>query len=121
MTTQLRNHSGAFVKPEMPANFDAAYVADWAAPNFAADMVDLPGADVWPIAGPNFTLLPPTRRRRRSRRSRNAMRFFDWAFNNGDELARRMGNASLPDALNKAVHEAWLAIKDPSGRPIWGA
>lgn len=116
---QLRNRSGSFVKPEA-ANFQAAVDAtDWGARNFAADMVDLEGAAVWPIIGPSFVLLPTNPDAEKADGIRNTMKFFDWAFNSGDDIAKRAGGVPLPDALNKAVHDAWKVVKGPNGQPLW--
>ena len=50
---------------------------------------------------------------------RNAIKFFDWALNKGDDIARRMGTAPLPDQVNKAVREAWGVVKGPDGKQLW--
>lgn len=120
-TVQIRNHSGNFVKPETANFYAASDATDWSRPGFVVDMIDHDGANVWPIIGPSFTLVCTSPSADKVEGVRNTLKFFDWAFNHGDDMVRRVGNASLPDALNKAVHEVWSAIKDPSGRPIWGA
>jgi phosphate transport system substrate-binding protein len=89
-TTQLRNKSGSFVRPEPPAFNAAAAAADWIVPNFAADTIDLNGATVWPITSPTYILLPTNPPAEKVDASRNTMRFFDWAFRNGSEIASRL-------------------------------
>ncbi len=121
MTTQLRNKSGAFVKPEMPAFLAAANSADWNAPNFAADLVDLNGAEVWPIVSPTFILLPTNPAADKVEASRNAMRFFDWAFKNGGDAARRLEYIPLPDPVHAAVRASWRNVKAPGGEQVWSA
>ena len=121
VTTQLRNKSGAFVKPEM-ANFTAAASsADWNAPNFAADLVDLNGPTVWPIVSPTFILLPTNPAADKVEASRNTMKFFDWAFKNGGDAARRLEYIPLPDPVHTAVRAAWRNVKAPGGQQIWSA
>ncbi|MBD0271217.1 MAG: phosphate ABC transporter substrate-binding protein PstS [Acetobacteraceae bacterium] len=117
---QLRNRSGAFVKPQA-ASFQAAVdAADWgAARNFAADMVDLDGAAAWPIMGPGFVLVPADPDAEKAGGVRNALRFFDWALDKGRDATLRAGCAPLPDAVTKAVREAWGAVKAPDGQPLW--
>lgn len=116
---QLRNRSGAFVKPDA-ASFQAAVgAADWGARNFAVDMVDLEGAAVWPIIGPSFVLLPTNPDADKAAGVRNTIKFFDWALNKGDDIARRLGTAPLPDEVNKAVREAWGVVKGPDGKQLW--
>src|SRR4051812_3656989 len=81
VTPQLRNKAGQFVKPTQEAFIAAAANADWSVPGMAASLIDQQGATSWPIVSPTFILLPknPTD----AERSRNVMKFFDWAFKNG--------------------------------------
>jgi len=121
VTTQLRNKAGVFVKPEMPAFTAAANSADWNAPNFAADLVDLNGAEVWPIVSPTFILLPTNPAADKVEASRNTMRFFDWAFKNGGDAARRLEYIPLPDPVHAAIRAAWRNVKAPGGEQVWSA
>lgn len=121
ITTQLRNKSGAFVRPTMEAFQAAAGAANWSVPNFAADLVDLPGATTWPIVSPTFILLPTNPTAERVTGSLNTMKFFDWAFKNGGEAASRLEYIPLPDAAHTAIRSAWSAVKSPSGASIWTA
>lgn len=119
-TTQIRNKSGAFVKPETPQFLAAAAAADWSVPNFAADTIDLSGPTVWPITSPTYILLPIDPPADKVAASRNTMRFFDWAYRSGSDIARRLEYIPLPDATHAMVRAAWTAnVKDPSGRPVW--
>ncbi|MDB5375794.1 MAG: phosphate transporter substrate-binding protein PstS [Rubritepida sp.] len=119
ITTQLRNKAGNFVQPTMEAFQAAASAADWSTPNFAADMVDLPGATAWPIVSATFILLPTNPVADRVAGSLSTMKFFDWAFKNGGEAARRLEYIPLPDAVHTAIRSAWSAVKNPSGASIW--
>lgn len=121
VTTQLRNKAGAFITPAMPAFEAAARNADWTRPGFAADLVDLSGADVWPIVSPTFILLPTNPTAERVAASRNTMRFFDWAYRNGADAARRLEYIPIPDAVQAAVRAAWTQVRDPSGAAVWSA
>lgn len=121
ITTQLRNKAGTFVKPEMPAFQAAAAAADWSVPHFAADLIDLPGADAWPIVSPTFILLPVNPTAERVEASRNTMKFFDWAYRNGAEAARRLEYIPVPAAAQEAVRKAWAAVKAPTGQAVWTA
>lgn len=121
ITTQLRNKAGNFVRPEMPAFLAAAEVADWTVANFAADLIDLNGPTVWPIVSPTFILLPTNPTAERVEGSRNTMRFFDWAFKNGGEAARRLEYIPLPAPAHDAIRRAWANVKAPTGQVIWTA
>jgi phosphate transport system substrate-binding protein len=104
-TTQLRNKDGNFVKATMENFLAAASNADWSVPGFAATIIDQAGANSWPIVSPTFILLPtnPTD----AARSANVRKFFDWAFANGDAMARDLEYIPLPDATKAAVRAAW--------------
>jgi phosphate transport system substrate-binding protein len=122
ITTQLRNKAGSFVKPEMANFIAAAEQADWNVAGFAADLIDLAGASTWPIVSPTFILLPTNPAADKVDGSRNTMRFFDWAFSNGAEAARRLEYIPIPAATQNAVRSAWAAqVKGPNGQAVWAA
>ncbi len=121
ITTQLRNKAGSFVKPEMPSFLAAADGANWGVPNFAADLIDLDGANVWPIVSPTFILLPTNPAADKVEASRNTMKFFDWAFKNGADAARRLEYIPLPAGTQDAIRRAWAVVKAPTGQTIWTA
>ena len=107
VTTQLRNKDGNFVKPAMENFIAAASNADWNVPGFAANIINQAGANSWPIVSPTFILLPTNPQD--AARSANVRRFFDWAYANGDALARELEYIPLPDATKTAVRAAWRA------------
>jgi phosphate transport system substrate-binding protein len=122
VTTQLRNKAGNFVRPTMEAFMAAASTADWSTPNFAADLIDLAGPTAWPIVSPTFILLPVNPPEDKVEASRNTMKFFDWAFRNGADAARRLEYIPLPDSVHAAIRQAWAAqVKAPNGQPVWTA
>jgi phosphate transport system substrate-binding protein len=119
-TTQIRNKGGRFIAPEMPAFLAAAAAADWSVPNFAADTIDLADPNAWPITSPTYILLPTNPPAEKVLASRNTMRFFDWAFRNGGDLARRLEYIALPNAAHDLIRAAWAQqVRDPSGAAVW--
>jgi phosphate transport system substrate-binding protein len=119
-TTQLRNKSGNFVRPEPPAFNAAAAAADWTVPNFAADTIDLNGPTVWPITSPTYILLPTNPPADKVEASRNTMRFFDWAFRNGSQIASSLEYIPLPAQAHDLVRAAWQQrVKTPAGGSVW--
>jgi phosphate transport system substrate-binding protein len=118
ITVQLRNKAGMFVKPTMESFQAAASNGDWAnAKNFAVNLIDQPGEKSWPIESATFIELPkdPTD----AARSAAVMKFFDWAYKNGDAAATTLEYIPLPDAVKTAVRAAWHAnIVAPGGKPI---
>jgi phosphate transport system substrate-binding protein len=119
-TTQLRNKSGRFIRPE-PAAFNAtAAAADWAVPNFAADTIDLAGDNVWPMTSATYILLPTNPAADKVDGSRNTMRFFDWAYRQGGDIASRLEYIPLPTSAHDLIRAAWRnRVRTPDGRAIW--
>lgn len=105
VTTQLKNKDGNFVKPTMENFLAAASNADWSVPGFAANIIDQAGATSWPIVSPTFILLPTDPQD--AARSANVRKFFDWAYKNGDALARELEYIPLPEATKTAIRAAW--------------
>jgi phosphate transport system substrate-binding protein len=117
VSTQLRNKAGSFVSPTHASFIAAAENADWSAPNFAANLVDQAGAASWPIVSPTFILLP--RDPKDAARSASVMKFFDWAFANGNKLAEELEYIPLPKAVQDAVRAAWKTqVMGPDGKPV---
>ena len=116
-TTQLRNKSGAFVKPETAAFLAAAQNANWNVPNFAASIIDQNGAQSWPIVSPTFILLPKDSKD--AARAAGVIKFFDWAYANGGSLAQELEYIPLPANVQQAVRAAVRAeVKGPNGQPL---
>ncbi len=116
VATQLRNKAGQFVAPSTESFVAAASSADWSAPGFAANIIDLQGEKSWPIVSPTFILLPtnPTD----AERSRNVMRFFDWAYKNGGAAAQELDYIPLPVAVQDRIRAAWAAEVKANGQPV---
>jgi phosphate transport system substrate-binding protein len=119
-TTQLRNKSGNFVLPR-PETFNAtAAAADWSVPNFAADTIDLSAANAWPMTSATYILLPTNPPADKVEASRNTLRFFDWAYRQGDDIASRLEYIPLPASAHDLIRAAWRQkIKAPDGSAVW--
>lgn len=119
ITAQLRNKAGQFVAPSAEAFAAAASSADWGnAQNFAVSLIDLQGPKTWPIVSATFILLPenPTD----PKRSADVVKFFDWAYKNGDQIATSLDYIPLPGTVKTAVRTAWHAdVKGPDGKPVF--
>src|SRR5262249_6009712 len=117
ITTQLRNKAGKFVEPTMATFSAAAANGDWAgAKNYAVNLIDQPGDQSWPIVSATFIGLPKDPKD--ATRSANVMRFFDWAYKNGDSIAISLEYIPLPDAVKASVRNAWhTEVRGPDGQP----
>jgi phosphate transport system substrate-binding protein len=47
-----------------------------------------------------------------------ALKFFDWAYANGDKFAAELEYVPLPDAVKNLVRKQWDEIKDASGKIV---
>ena len=118
VTTQLRNKSGAFVKPTTASYQAAASAADWAgAPNFAVSLIDLNGPAVWPIVSPTFILLPKDPKD--ATHSANVLKFFDWTYRSGGAIATGLDYIPLPAAVQDTVRAAWRSSIMADGKPVY--
>ena len=48
----------------------------------------------------------------------NSLKFFDWAYLNGDKMAADLEYVALPDAVKNLVRKQWGEIKDASGKVV---
>jgi phosphate transport system substrate-binding protein len=115
---QLKNKDGKFVAPKSSAFQAAAANADWAkAPGFALLLSDQAGAESWPITGATFILMQ--KKQANADKAMDVLKFFDWAYANGDKLAEDLDYVPLPQPLVKLIHDSWSKdIAGPSG-PVW--
>jgi phosphate transport system substrate-binding protein len=117
--TQLQNRDGAYLQPDDEAFKAAAASADWAkAPGFAVVLTDQPGKASWPITGASYILLHTSQAD--GVKGKEVLKFFDWAYKNGDAAAAELDYVPMPDAVTKLVQDAWRAnLKDAGGKAIW--
>jgi phosphate transport system substrate-binding protein len=112
---QLKNKDGAFVAPD-DANFKAAAAgADWSK-TFYQVLTEQPGKEAWPLTGATFIMMQKVQDKPASASS--ALKFFDWAYANGDKMAGELEYVALPDAVKVLVRKQWGDIKDASGKPV---
>ena len=47
------------------------------------------------------------------------LKFFDWAYANGDEMASKLDYVPLPKATVDLIKASWAQIKDASGKSVY--
>jgi len=116
--TQLQNKSGKFVSPATKGFQAAAANADWsAAPGFGISLTSQPGDEAWPITAPTFILIPKTSDK--PEQVAEVLKFFDWAFNKGDQMAADLDYVALPSKVKELVRAVWKNdVKDKSGQSL---
>ena len=112
-TVELKDAAGAFVAPDLDSFSKAAAAADWgSAHDFAVDMLDTPGAGAWPIVSTTFVLLPTDPKD--PARGAAVVKFFDWAFTNGGDIAKQLQYVVLPPAVQASVRQVWSHLPGAS-------
>jgi phosphate transport system substrate-binding protein len=110
--TKMVNHEGKTVDPNIDSFRAGASNADWvgAAKNdFYVLFLDTPGAASWPITATTFALVykqPPD-----PAATAEALKFFKWGFDKGQDLALGLDYIPLPDNATKAIEASWKGIQ----------
>lgn len=100
----LKNPAGNFVEPGIEGFREAARSGEFDPKrHFYLWLANAPGAKAWPIAGATFILLS----RAQPEANREVVRFFDWAFKNGDGAAERLAYVPLPADLKDKIRRYW--------------
>jgi len=103
---QLKNKAGNFVEPGFASFEDAAETGDFdLKKDFYLWLTNAPGKDSWPIAGATFILLA----KEKADTNKNVVKFFDWAFKNGDNKAKELVYVPLPKSLKEKIKTYWKA------------
>jgi phosphate transport system substrate-binding protein len=115
----VQNKDGKFPAPEDKSFQAAAANADWsAAPGFGVSLTNQPGADAWPITAATFILVH--KNPGKPERVAEVLKFFDWAYKNGDKLASDLDYVPLPDKVVEQIHASWAKdLKDKSGSSLF--
>ena len=106
----LQNKNGVFVMPDDETFAAAAAGADWfSVPGMGLSIVDQPGAKAYPVTTASFILMYKTPADKAQ--SAEVLKFFDWSFKNGKQMALELDYVPLPDALTKQIRErVWTQI-----------
>ncbi len=106
--TAMQNSAGNWVQPSAETFQAAAAGADWAgAEDFSLVITNSGGAQAWPIAATNFILMYKVPKD--PVRSRQALKFFEWALQSGQAQADELHFVPLPAPLVEQVKAYWAA------------
>ena len=104
----LVNKEGKAVAPKAEAFQAAAANADWKnAEGYYLILTNQSGAASWPITGASFILIqanPPD-----PAAAAEALKFFNWAYKNGTDMASKLDYVPLPKPLIDQVRATWKA------------
>src|SRR3972149_36312 len=116
---QLKNKSGSFVNPSIETFSAAAESADWKnTPGFAVVLTEQAGKKAWPIAGATFILVQ--KNAAECAQAREVLKFFDWAYRNGGQMATSLEYVPIPKAVYELMEAAWAKEIRCASQPVWG-
>ncbi len=106
----LQNKNGKYVMPDDLTFGAAAAGADWfSVPGMGLSIVNQPGDNAYPVTTASFILMYKNPADKKL--SEEALKFFDWSFKNGKQMALELDYVPLPDVLTKAIRErVWTQI-----------
>jgi hypothetical protein len=85
------------------------------ASDFTPSMINTSADNAWPIVSASFIILP--KEPANPARALAVLKFFDWAFANGDKIARSLHYLPLPKSTKDRVCGAWkIEIRVFGGR-----
>ena len=100
----MQNRDGDYVNASFDSFKAAAAGAKWEQDKgYYLWLVNAPGKASWPIAGASFVLLAQDK----PDSSREAIKFYNWAFDNGDEMAVKLVYVPLPQNLKEDIRSYW--------------
>jgi phosphate transport system substrate-binding protein len=114
----LQNASGTYVLPDDLTFKAAAAGAEWQK-SFYQILTDQAAKDAWPITGATFIMMHAAQEK--PQQGNASLKFFDWAYKNGDKMAQDLDYVSLPDSLKALIRQQWTKIADGSGKPVLAA
>jgi phosphate transport system substrate-binding protein len=116
---QLKNRDGEFVLPDDETFKAAAASADWnSTPGMAVLLTNQTGKNSWPATGASFILMHKSQADALTGRA--VLKFFDWAYKNGGQMATELDYVPMPAPVVKQIHDLWKSsFKDTSGAAIW--
>ena len=116
-TTKMVNLAGKAVEANAASVQAAAASADWAkAPAFYLIITQQPGDGTWPISASTFILMP--KQVKDGAAASEALKFFAWAYKNGDAMAGDLDYVPMPVSVKELVQKTWATIKTDDGKPV---
>lgn len=116
---KMKNHDGVAVSPSASSFAAAAASAKWSASNnYYEILTDEPGKNSWPITAATFILME--RVASDATHTSAVLKFFDWSYRNGEQLADSLHFVPLPLSVEDGIRGAWKAqVKDRNGKALW--
>ena len=111
----MQNASGVFVAPGDDSFKAAAAGADWKK-SFYQILTNQPGKDAWPITGATFIMMHA--KQDKPEQAQATLKFFDWAYGNGDKMSEDLDYVPLPPAVEDMIRQSWGKVSDGTGKAV---
>ncbi|WP_436286668.1 phosphate ABC transporter substrate-binding protein PstS [Solimonas marina] len=116
--TDMVNKDGKTVAPSSDTFAAAAANADWSnTKNFYLILANQPGADSWPMTAATFIIM--YKKPESAADSMTALKFFDWAYKNGQKMAGELDYVPMPTSVIELVEKSWMDNIKEGGKSIW--
>jgi len=116
--TKMVNKSGKTVAPTADAFQAAAASANWKSkPGYGVILANQPGDKSWSMTAATWILV--YKKPSDPAAVREALKFFAWAYKNGDKMALSLDYVPMPDNVVADVEKTWATeIKGADGKPV---
>jgi phosphate transport system substrate-binding protein len=116
---KMRNHDGVFVSPNQASFAAAVQSAKWSeSTGYNQSLTNLPGHESWPLTTATYIIV--SRSPKEVSGTEESLKYFDWSFRNGNQIAQNLGFVMLPTEAMQSIRESWkMHIKDRAGNSLW--
>ncbi|AEI37140.1 MAG: phosphate ABC transporter substrate-binding protein PstS [Zymomonas mobilis subsp. pomaceae] len=116
----IANYEGQFPHPSTESFTAASAAADWThAPGNGISLLDQKGKNSWPLVSTTYILLHKTPNKPET--TTEVLKFFDWAYQNGDSAALSLDYAPLPKEVKTFIRQQWPHNIQVNGKPVYNA
>jgi len=112
------NKDGKRVEPTSAAFAAAAVNANWkGTPGYGVILANQAGPDVWPMTAATFILV--YKKPADPAATAEALKFFNWAYAEGDDMASQLAYIPMPDPVVKDIQALWASeVVGPDGKTL---
>jgi phosphate transport system substrate-binding protein len=111
----LKNAAGNYVEPDDTTFKAAAAGAEWSK-SFYQVLTNQSDKNAWPLSGATFILMHKAQDK--PAQAASTLKFFEWAYVNGDKTAGELEYVPLPASVKDLVRKQWAAVTDTAGKAI---
>jgi phosphate transport system substrate-binding protein len=116
--TKMQNKDGKVVAPTAAAFQAAAANAKWdSQPGFGVILANQPGDQSWPMTAATWILV--YKNPQDAAATAEALKFFDWAYHNGGQMAESLDYVAMPKNVVEQVEQYWTKNVQHDGKPVY--